>query len=368
MAPDFVGRVKRLILSPQSEWDAIDKEPIDPQGVVVNYVAPLAAVPAVAGLVGWSLFGIEGYEIGFGASVVTAVLGFALAIAMVFVVAFIINALAPSFGAQRNFQQAMKVAAYAPTPAFLAGILNLVPALALLTLLGSLYALYLLFIGLPKMMKPATEKAVPYAVVSVLGAIAASFLASLVIAPRPSPDRAVADTRYDAEPGSFEQRQSYSDFAAPSGAVDPNARIVRTDALKQFAPGQIAGLKRQEISVESISQPFRARVMTATYGKDEKSVTIKITNSPGVGALAAVAGFAGAEYDRSNADGFERMRRENDGYVLESWSRSARAGRYARTVGSTFLVEVFGRGVDRKALERAIDQFSEQKLRRLPTE
>lgn len=357
MAPDFVGRVKRLLISPQAEWDAIDKEPVDAQGVVVNYVAPLAAIPAAASFLGWSLFGVDGYKIGLVSAFAAAAFGFALSVGMVFVFAFVINALAPSFGAQRSFPQALKVAAFAPTAFWLSGIFGLAPALRLLTLVGLLYSLYLVFIGLPKLMKPAADKSVPYAVVSIIAAIAAAFVASLFFAPRPSVD--LAGTAVD-------QPATYADAAPSDGA--PDGRIVRTEALKGVAPNQIAGLKRQEISVESIAQPFRARVMTATYGRNEKTVTLKITNSPGVAALAQVAGYAGAEYDRSNADGFERLTRAGDGYRLESWSRASRSGRYARTVGGTFLVEMSGRGVDRKALERAFGQFSEQKLRKLATE
>lgn len=350
MAPDFVGRIKRLILSPHLEWDAIDKETADARSLALNYVAPLAAIPVIAGFLGSVLFGGAGL---FGA-LVTAIVSFVLIVAGVFLFAFIINALAPMFGAQRNWPQAMKVAVYAPTPGWLAGAFGLIPFLSILSLLGGLFSLFLLYVGLPKLMKPASDKATTYTVVSILAAIIAGFTLT-ILTPRPS-----AEAAADRRAARLEERAA--DNVADLGPV------VRTAALRALAPEKIAGLRRDQVSVESITAPFKARVLTATYGGARKRVTLRITNSPAVDSMLSAAGYAGAEYDRSSNDGFQRLQHEDGAFILEEWSRLTRTGKIARTVDGAWLVEIDGRGVDYKVLERAVRPYTEQKLRKLPVE
>jgi len=88
----------------------------------------------------------------------------------VFVVAYIIDFLAGTFGARKNFGNAMRVSAYAPTAAWLAGVFNLIPALAFLGILG-LYSLYLLYTGIVALMRPPADKAVVYTIAVIVCAI-----------------------------------------------------------------------------------------------------------------------------------------------------------------------------------------------------
>jgi hypothetical protein len=71
---------------------------------------------------------------------------------MVYVMALIIDALAPTFQGQKNHPNALKLAVYSMTPAWLAGVFSLIPGLRPLSILG-LYGLYLLRVGLPPLMK-----------------------------------------------------------------------------------------------------------------------------------------------------------------------------------------------------------------------
>jgi hypothetical protein len=100
-----------------------------------------------------------------------AVVGYVLAVVSVFVVTLIINALAPTFGGQKNDVQALKAAAYSSTAAWVAGVFNLIPALALIGVLVSLYSLYLLYAGLPVVMKAPKDKALGYTVVVIIAVI-----------------------------------------------------------------------------------------------------------------------------------------------------------------------------------------------------
>ena len=183
---NIVERVKRICMSPDAEWTAIDAESASTSTLISGYVVPLAAVSAVAAFIGQSLIGVSlrftgtTYRVPVGSGLVVAVLSVALAAVAVVACAFIIDALAPKFGAQKNSMQAMKVAAYAPTPAWVAGVLQILPALGILALVGALYALYLLYLGLPRLMKCPADKAVGYTVVVVLCVIVIAFVAGAV--------------------------------------------------------------------------------------------------------------------------------------------------------------------------------------------
>ncbi|HUF65311.1 MAG TPA: YIP1 family protein, partial [Gemmatimonadaceae bacterium] len=102
------------------------------------------------------------------------------AIAGVFIIAWIVNALAPTFGAQQSMPQAIKLAAYGATASWLAAIFGLIPALAFLSILG-LYSLYLLYVGLPIMMKAPQEKVVPYLIAVIVAAIVSYVLLSWIV-------------------------------------------------------------------------------------------------------------------------------------------------------------------------------------------
>jgi len=158
---DFVSRVKNILLDPQNEWRVIAGVQTSPGDLIKNYVAILAAIPAVCGFIGASIIGVAGIRAPFISGIVSAVVGYVLTIAGVFVVAWLINFLAGKFGGTSDFQSAMKVGAYAPTAAWVASVFSLLPILAVLTVLG-LYSFYLLYLGLPILMRAPADKALGY--------------------------------------------------------------------------------------------------------------------------------------------------------------------------------------------------------------
>ena len=171
---DLVSRVKGILLAPKAEWATIDAEPASVGSLYTGYIIPLAAIPAIAWFIGFSLIGGSVLGISFrwpiSLGLQSALLRYILSLVSVYVLALIIDALAPTFGGQKNQVQALKVAAYCSTASWIAGIFLILPALAILGLLG-LYSLYLLFLGLPVLMKAPEDKAVGYTVVVIIGAI-----------------------------------------------------------------------------------------------------------------------------------------------------------------------------------------------------
>jgi hypothetical protein len=104
-------------------------------------------------------------------------------LAGVFLIAFIIDALAPSFGATKNQLQALKLVVYSYTAVWVAGIATIIPILGgLVVLAGFIYTLYTLYLGLPKLMKSPADKTVGYFVVSIVVAIVVYAIIFFVLA------------------------------------------------------------------------------------------------------------------------------------------------------------------------------------------
>ncbi|MBI5521501.1 MAG: YIP1 family protein [Desulfarculus sp.] len=187
----LLERVKGILLNPKAEWEIIAGEPGNPKDLYPGYIIPLAVIGPVANFIGISVVGISvpmagTIRIGFWGGLASAIAGFALALALVYVVGLLIDALAPTFGAQKNPAQAFKVAAYSMTPGWLAGALNVFPGfLSILVFLISLYGFYLLYLGILTLMRPPQQKAMAYTAVvialtvvisMIFGAISAVFV------------------------------------------------------------------------------------------------------------------------------------------------------------------------------------------------
>jgi len=154
----IVDRARNICLSPTTEWPVIAAEPTTTGTLISGYVVPMAAIGAVAGFLGGSLIGqstffLGTYRVPLFTGLVVALFTFCMAIVAVFLVSLVINALAPSFGGQQDSIQALKVAVYSYTPAWIAGALRIVPLLGIFAIFAALYGLYLLFLGLPRLMK-----------------------------------------------------------------------------------------------------------------------------------------------------------------------------------------------------------------------
>ena len=162
----IVERVRAIMMTPQAEWPAVANESSD--ALAIRYVAILALIPALARLVGGWLIG--GYT-PFLPALVGALVAYALSFVVVFVVALAVDLFAPKFGGERGYSGALRLTIYSFTPVWLAGIFLLVPGASFLVLLG-LYGFYLMWIGMPVLMRVSAGKALPYVIAVAICAIA----------------------------------------------------------------------------------------------------------------------------------------------------------------------------------------------------
>jgi Yip1 domain len=180
----LVDRVKNILLNPRQEWEVIDGEAATVASLYTGYIIPLAAITPISQAIGYSVFGIRLPFVGtwrtpIGSAITSAIVTYVLTLVGVYLLHLIIDNLAPTFGGTRNAVQALKVSAYSYTAAWVCGIFALIPGLRFLTILG-LYSLYLLYLGLPILMKSPKEKALSYTAVAIIVAIIISFVIGAV--------------------------------------------------------------------------------------------------------------------------------------------------------------------------------------------
>jgi MFS superfamily sulfate permease-like transporter len=181
---DIVGRVKGILLTPEAEWPVIEHEPGTPAYLFPHYVVYLAAIPPVAGFIGSSIIGVTGptgtFRVQLFAGLLGAVIAYVLSFAVVYAVAIIIDQLAPRFGGQKDFSAALKTTVYSLTPYWIAGVFQLVAGLRFVGYVVAFFGIYLLWIGLPRLMKAPPDKALAYVAIAAACAVVAMAAITLI--------------------------------------------------------------------------------------------------------------------------------------------------------------------------------------------
>jgi len=409
----IVDRARNICLSPTTEWPVIAAEPTTTGTLISGYVVPMAAIGAVAGFLGGSLIGqstffLGTYRVPLFTGLVVALFTFCMAIVAVFLVSLVINALAPSFGGQQDSIQALKVAVYSYTPAWIAGALRIVPLLGIFAIFAALYGLYLLFLGLPRLMKCPEDKALGYTAVVVVCAIVVSVIvASIggVIAgagmigagalgaasplggttarrsseiqfDKDSPMGKLQDLGKKLEESNkkMEAAQKKGDQNATAAAavetlgtllgggkrVDP----VAIDQLKVFVPDSLGGLAKTSSSAEkTVIAGLMVSKAEAKYGDGAgKSVTLEITDTGGVSGLMGFASWAGVEGEKDNDSATEKTEKVNGRLVHQRMSKRGGSNEFGIVLGNRFVVSANGNGVSLDELKAAVSGLDLAKL------
>lgn len=183
---NLVERAKNILVTPKTEWEVIKNEQTTTADLFTKYAMILALIPVIASFIGQSLVGISlgpfgSYKVPVTSGLIYAVVYYILSLAGIYLIAFIIDALAPSFGSTKNMDASLKVAVYSYTAAWLAGIFGVIPALGILGIVG-LYSLYLMYLGLKIVKDTPQDKLVGYLVVVIIIAIVVYFVIGMIVA------------------------------------------------------------------------------------------------------------------------------------------------------------------------------------------
>ena len=397
---NLVERVKRICVTPKDEWSVIAQEETPPANLITGYVLPLAGIAALAGFIGGSLVGysipfVGTYRVPIMAGIGGAVFAVVVSVIGCAIIAFIINALAPTFGAQKDMKQAFKVAVYSYTPAWIAGILQILPMLAFLAIIGGLYGLYLLYLGLPRLMKCPPDKAVGYVVVVVVCAIVLSVVlmmtSGLVLGTAGAAagmfgggfgGPAAADVAVDSNSPlgrlgqlgeSLEESARKMEEAEKSGDPEKQAAAaleglgalfgggtrvepVNIDQLRPLIPETFAGLPRTSSSAEKTGiAGLMVSNAKASYGDGaDKEATLEVVDTGGVSGIMGLASWANIQGEREDDEGSERTTKVGDRMIHEKISKTGGTNEFSMVVADRFMVNTTGRGVDINELKNAV--------------
>jgi hypothetical protein len=387
---NLIERAKNIILTPATEWEVINNENTTTAQLYTGYIMLLAAIGPLAMIFGGGIFSIMW-------RLPMAVVSYVLSLVGVFIIALIIDFLAPNFGAQKNQAQALKLAAYAQTPAWIAGIFHIIPFLGVLAILAGLYGLYLLYLGLPILMKAAQEKVVAYTVVIVVCAIVVfgvfgtivtavsgmAFLgAATHISDRSSVDAARLAASLDAANRSANMTappvpstpQTAPDAAAAinaaTAAMQGNGPVVEPvdqALLKAMLPESIGNMKRNKFEANKVAMAnFKISKAEAGYADDQgHSITLSISDLGGTAAFSLLAAWASIEQESENDDGYEKMGKVDGRQTHQRYNKKNQDGEYTVIVGNRFIVESHGHQVDMDTLKQAVTGIGLDKLEAL---
>ena len=184
---NLVERAKNILLTPAKEWDVIKGESLTIADMFTKYAMILAAIPAVAGFIGYVVIGMSfggfgTFRMPIGTALIWAILTYILSLGGVFLLAFIIDALAPTFGCAKDMVAAVKIVVFSYTAAWVAGILSIIPALAHPGQPGQpLFAVPHVHGHAEDQGCPAKDKMVGYFVVTIVAAIVVFMLIGFVV-------------------------------------------------------------------------------------------------------------------------------------------------------------------------------------------
>jgi hypothetical protein len=172
-APGLVPRITNILTKPKEEWPVIAGESATISSLYTGYIVLLAAIPVIASFIKMSIIGttvfVTTVRVGIATGLIGAIVQYVLTLGGIYLSAFIIEKLAPNFQSEGDTVQAMKLVAYAYTPAWVAGVFNLLPIIGILGLLaGGIYSIYLFYIGLPIVMRTPQDKVIVYMIVAAV--------------------------------------------------------------------------------------------------------------------------------------------------------------------------------------------------------
>lgn len=400
----LIARVKAILMTPKTEWPIIAAEPATVADLYKNYIVWLAAIPVVCkfikgSFIGYGAFGIY-YRTPIGAGITGMIIGYALTLALVYVVALIVDALAPTFSGQKSQVQALKAVAYAWTASWIGGIGALIPWLGFLIVLAALvYGIYLLYLGLPATMKSPPEKAGGYTAVTIIIAIVLSWIIALVVAGvvgtgallggvgnssfgglgggEAQIDKDSTLGKLDAWSKKMEAAGKQMEAAQKSGNAQAQgeaiSKIVGTainggdqvealapDVLKPFVPETLAGLKRTDFSAErNGAMGMQVSEAHATYSDGAShSLRLEVTDTGSAKGFLSLAGWAAVQNDRETDHGYEKTYKQNGRLIHEQWDSQTKSGEYGIVLGDRFAVKVSGNADSIDQLKAAIGSIN----------
>jgi len=410
-----IARAKAILTTPKTEWPVAAAEPASIGGLYAGYIIWIAALPAIASFIKSSLIGAGFLGVvvrtPIAAGIGAMVLGYLLSLVLAYVMAWIINALAGTFNGQKDMVQALKTVAYAWTAYWIGGIAVIIPWIGwLIALLGGIYSIYLLYLGLPYTMKCPPEKSGGYTALSVVIAIVLGWIVGLIVIGvfgsalyggaaatgmhisstsgsnvTVDPDSALGalaamGQRAEQAGKELDAAQKSGDHAAQQAAMgkmmgaatgnDGDVQALATDQVKAFLPETLLGLKRTSSSAQRTNaMGMQVTEAHADYGDGNgRSLALEVTDMGTAKGLMAMAGAMAPEEEKSTDHGYEKTYTAAGRLTHEAWDDQSKSGEYSVVVGQRFTVKANGSAGSIDDLKQAVASVDLGKLEALRNE
>jgi hypothetical protein len=259
--------------------------------------------------------------------------------------------------------------------------------LSALSIVG-IYSFYLMYLGLPKLMKSPQDKALGYTAVSIVlaavvyiviglvaGAVAAtamfgassyarndvSHVSGVVQVGGTTVDLGQLDQAAKAAQASAAAMQAQANGQAlPAGSV----HALPADTLKALLPAALpSGFARTEVSAASAGAAgVGGSNAQGVYTKGDGRITLEVTDLAAMGALAAMGGAINVQSDRETATSYEKVGKVDGRLTTESFDSQAKTGKYSVVVANRFVVDAEGSGVAIDDLKAAVAAVGIDKL------
>lgn len=393
----LVQRIQDILLKPMGTWPTIATEAGDTASIYKNYLIYLALVPAVAGFIGTSLIGVGVFGMSVRVPVLTGLVnmlvGYVLSLAMVFGLGLIANALAPTFGGTKDPLAAFKLVAYGSTAGFLGGIFSLLPALSVVGLLAAAYTIYLIYTGVPVMMKCPPEKAIGYTAVLVVCGILAAIVVGAVSAmfgpghrgmggmggmgdsggrvSISTPEGSItldsaklqaaaqkmeeAGKRMEAAQASGDPAAAGKAMADMMGAMGGGAAFP-TSEMKTWLPDNLGGQARASFDVQGgAAMGMAGSSANAIYGAGINELHLTITDAGGMGALAGMAAWANMTVDKESATSVEKVYKSGKRSVRDEYRKDGSQAEVTAMLQNGLIVELKGEQLSIEKVKQAMN-------------
>ncbi|HWK82479.1 MAG TPA: YIP1 family protein [Caldimonas sp.] len=393
----LVDRVQSILLKPKQTWPVIAAESADVASIYSSYLVILAAIPAIASFIGLTLVGVGGfglsYRVPIGTGLVQMVVRYVVSLVMIFVMALIVDALAPTFGGTKNQVQALKLVAYGSTAAFVGGIFGIIPSLWILGLLASIYSIYLFYTGISVLMRCPPEKAGAYTAVVivvaiVIGVILGALMAMLspmsrtglggmasaggdmtIKAPNGATVTINSDSmtamaqRMEAAGKRAEAAQNSGDPAAAGKAAGEmlaamtggNAAPIAAADLKNLLPDSVGDMKRNSVEASGgQAMGIAGSTAKASYANENRRLNLAITDTGGLAGLAAMAGWANMTMDKETDGKVEKVYKDGARTMHEEYRKDGSRAEVTVILANGVIVEADGDHVDLDSLKKVL--------------
>ena len=377
---NLVARAKEMITNPASAWTRIDAENPPAATVATTWLLPFALLGALAAFLGFWWFGAGGFGVsihyGFFGSLKLAIMGLVAMLVTVTAVSALVSALAPRFGGQSSFDRAFALMSYGAAGALIGNLAAVVPLLSILALVGALYSLYLIYKGLPVMMKSPPQRSALYLILIIIGA----FLISLVFAWLSGGfggSMGGGDARITIGTPMGEIRTSQSGIDEASRKIEAAARKledatrapsisdrtpIAAQTLKAWLPSRIAGLERKTFEVNDGNVAgLGGSTAKASYGEGARRIEIEVLDAGGAaGLLNAFAGLHAGEKETESM--IERSYQVDKRKVIEKRFKKQPRAELTTILANGVMVKAESRGIDFEALDAAVKALDLGKL------